>query len=217
MVKIFQKIYNKYKEKKEKKQGILSNWSYQRFCRFYGINVYPDPEFDIKINRIINLVNNKNYENIKTIAKESNCNYNECILKLKYLKNKRVIDSNYFINSVTDEIKKCSESDLKLINKYYEMVYQKHYKLYEMKKALGESEEDIYNELKYLSDISLLNGINFDSNTHEILYYSLEKKKLAEKFVTLNCPSCGALVDIPKFSQARCSYCNTIVEDTYSK
>ena len=134
------------------------------------------------------------------------------------------IDYSYYINSFTGKIKKCSDSDLELIYKYYEMVYHKHYSIYEMKIELNNkneekkyTEEDIYKELLYLSDRALLSGIDFDEKTHEILYYTLEKRKMKEKYVTLNCPNCGALVDVIKFDRGRCSYCKTLVEDTYSK
>ena len=214
-------IFTKRKEIKEDVKGNISEWSYQRFCQFYGNDLLKDPLFEKKISIILDQVNNYKEEDIDKICEKSGCSLNECVLKLKYLKNKRWIDSHYYINSSTRKIKKCSDSELLLINKYYDMVYLKHFQINEMLEELQKSDpsitrEIILKELKDLSDNSLLNGIKIDENDNEILYYSLEKKKKASFYVTLNCPNCGALVDIPKNNSEKCGYCQTLVEDTYT-
>lgn len=226
MLGFLKEIIENKKDRKETKLGNISMWSYQRFCRFYGYTVFIEPDFEKKMEKLCELVTVYKETNIKEISKKMNIPIKECMYKLNYLKNKKWISNDYYINGQTYEIKKCSTAELNLLNKYYDMVYLKHYSIYEMAKELKKSDnsldinntkEIIYKELQYMSSISLLNGIKFDEEKHEILYYTLEKRKLSEKFVTLNCPHCGALVDIPKFDSARCEYCSTIVEDTYSK
>ena len=202
--------------------GKISEWSYQRYCRFLGYDLLGDPNFDDKIHAVYEQVHTNQEEKIETIAAKSGCTVSECILKLKYLKNKRWIDTHYYINVTTKEIKKCSDKDLELLNKYYEMIYLKQYQVKEILKDLKKenenvSENDIVKELQYLCDNSLLNGIKIDENDHEILYYSIEKRKKASFLVTLKCPNCGALVDVPKFNSEKCGYCGTFVEDNYSK
>ena len=202
--------------------GTISEWSYQRYCNFLGYRLLGDKNFDKKISTILDQINNYKEESIEKIAEKSEISVNECILKLKYLKNKRWIDSSYYINASTKELKKCSDDELKLLNKYYEMVYLKQYQLKEMLKDLQKedssvTENTIINELKYLIDNSFLNGIKIDEKDNEILYYTIEKRKKAKFQVTLKCPNCGALVDVPKFNNEKCDYCGTLVEDTYSK
>ena len=208
--------------KKNVAPGNISEWSYQRYCQFLGYDLLGDPNFDDKIDAIYEQVNTYNEEKIEKIAEKSGCTVSECILKLKYLKNKRWIDSSYYINVATKEIKKCTEQDLNLLNKYYEMVYLKEYQVKEMLIDLKKEDEtitdtDIFSELKYLCNNSLLNGIILDEDNKEIVYYTKEKRKKASFLVTLKCPNCGALVDVPKFNSGKCGYCNTIVEDTYSE
>ena len=226
MIDFFKKKIYKNDYINENEQGIISMWSYQRYCRFYDYIVFIEPDFEIKMKKLCELVTVYKETDIRIIANKMGFSIKECIYKLNYLKNKKWISNDYYINGQTYEIKKCSNEEINLLNKYYDMVYLKHYTIYEMARDLKkkdnsldieETKKIVYKELKYMSSISLLNGIKFDEEKHEILYYTLEKRIKSEKFVTLNCPHCGALVDIPKFDFARCEYCSTIVEDTYSR
>ena len=215
-------IINRLAGNKSTSPGKISEWSYQRYCRFLGYDLLGDPDFDDKIQAVYEQVNTYHEEKIETIAQKTGCVVDECILKLKYLKNKRWIDTHYYINSTTKEIKKCTDKDLELLNKYYEMIYLKQYQVKEILKDLKKEDEsvtenDIVSELSYLINNSLLNGIKIDENDHEILYYSIEKRKKSAFQVTLKCPNCGALVDVPKFNSEKCGYCGTFVEDNYSK
>ena len=211
-------LKNIFKEEKHDETKV-SNWSYQRFCSFLGYTVYNDPDFNKKIEIIEEQVNTYKEENINTIAKKANCKINECILKLKYLKNKKIIDNYYYINGITKEIKKCSDDDIKLLNKYHDLIYLNHYQIEEMQYKLKKNNEsitkdEIIKELRYLYDKSLLNGIKINDD-NVIVYYTLEKKKKAEYCSTIQCPNCGALVDVPIKSSENCNYCGTIVKDTY--
>ena len=64
-------------------------------------------------------------------------------------------------------------------------------------------------------DKCIINGIKLDDERKEIIYYTIEKKKKEENYVTLNCPKCGSLVDVLKKNSAHCDYCGSIVEDKH--
>ena len=166
------------------------------------------------------LVLDEEKESIEEIARLSNCKYSECVLKLKYLMNKRVLDG-YYIDKINKTIKTCSVEDSNLVKKYSDFIYQKNLQIDEMAKEIPNYnnkplqilEEDIYRDIKYMYDKSLINGIKIDETNKKIIYYTVEKKKTAQWCVTLNCPNCGALVNVPKKNSEKCSYCNTVVND----
>ena len=109
-------------DKKERKISLLS---YKRFCQFYNYVVYSDDNFEDKMNKTLEQVTINKETSIQEIAKNVGIDEKECIFRLRYLKNKRWVDENYYINSVTNTMKECNENDLKLVNKYYDMVYLK--------------------------------------------------------------------------------------------
>ncbi len=71
--------------------------SYQKYAKFYGDIVPTDDDFDTKVNNILKCIKNGETD-IKVMAKESHCTYPECVLKIKYLKNKRLI-GDYYIDT----------------------------------------------------------------------------------------------------------------------
>ena len=198
-------------------RGNISYWSFQRFCKYYDYVIFNDHNFDNEVKIVMECVTTFKETDINKIAANANCMVKYCLFLLRYSKKKRWLDETYYINAHTNEIKKCSENDLNLIKKYYEMIYQKHYNIDEIVKEIHEEKNEIFKELKYLSNLSLLSGIKLDEETKELFYYTLDKKKKNERYVTINCPNCGALVDVLKYSSEKCSYCDTIVEDTYSR
>ncbi len=220
MINIFKNIFNK--DYIEPKKGLINEWSYQRFSNFYDTVILPDPKFNDKINDIINCVKNKKMESIDEIAKESNCTFEECAMKIKYLKNKRVFD-DYFIDRVNRALKKCSVEDQKLLDKYYNMLYFDHFQVDEMairmpnlyNRSLTSIQKEIFDDIKYLYDKCIINGIKLDEEKMKIIYYTVEKHKKSLFYTTINCPKCGALVDVSRGGNGRCDYCNSIVEDNY--
>lgn len=220
----FKRLFGKKKsdDKKESKEaGKISEWSYQRFCGFYGNRVFKDEKFFDKVNTIIDCVNERKIERLDDIASESGCTVEEVVMKIKYLKNKRVID-NVYIDRINRLIKKCTEDDSKILDRYYTMLYNDHFTIHEIairlpnyhNKPLPIIEEDVFKDIKYLYEKSIVNGIKLDESRREIIYYTLEKKKKREIYATVNCPKCGALVDVIKNSTGRCDYCGALVEDT---
>lgn len=192
--------------------------SYQKYAKFYGDVIPSDEDFDTKVNRILNSIK-KGETDIKEIAKASHCTYPECVLKIKYLKNKRLIGDCY-IDTTNLKIFACSSEDEELLKKYKTSVYDKHLSIDEIATSLYQLDpynstkeeyvDKVFNDLKYLDSKNLLNGIKLIDVDKKIKYYSVEKKK-ETNLVTVHCPNCGALNDIDTGNKARCSYCNTII------
>ncbi len=221
-------MFNFFKRKKKKEEsvveeahvGTISDWSYQRFCDFYGQRVFPDPKFMDKINTIIKCIKEDRMERLDEIAEHASCGVEEVIMKIRYLKNKRALDDLY-IDRVNRLVRKCSEDDNKILNSYKDMIYKEHLSIDDMaakvpnyyNKPLPIIEEDVYKDIKYLYDKCILNGIKLDESIKEIVYYTIEKKRKAENYSTVNCPKCGSLVDVLHGSSSICEYCGTTVRD----
>ena len=211
----------KKKEDKKNNPGSINEWSYQRFCGFYDTRVFPDPKFNDKIEAIKHCVNNKHLERLEEIAEESGCTVEETVMKIRYLKNKRIFD-NIYIDMFNKAVKKCTEEDQKILEKYYTMLYYNHFSIVEMaqrvpnyhNKPMPIIEEDVYKDIRYLYEKCIINGIKLDDDRKEIIYYTIEKHKKAQNYATVNCPKCGALVDVSKGGNGRCDYCGSITEDT---
>lgn len=221
MFNFIKKLFNKGKKEKKSNKGNINEWSFQRFCGFYGERILKDPLFHDKIDKIKEAINDKRMERLDEIASYSSCTVEEAVMKIKYLKNKRVFDDLY-IDRVNRLVKKCSKEDQEILEKYYNMLYQNHYSIKEIaaripnyhNKPILIIEEDVYKEIKYLYDKSIINGIKLDEYNKEIVYYTVEKHKKAITYVTINCPKCGALVDVIRDGSGKCDYCGSIVEDT---
>lgn len=221
---LFSKLFKK-KEKKlaeqSAKKGNINEWSFQRFAGFYDERVFPDPKFNEKIESIKTCINVKHIERLDEIAAASGCTIEEVVMKIRYLKNKRVFD-NIFIDRYNKLVKKCTEEDQKILEKYYNMLYFDHFSIIEMaqrvpnyhNKPMPIIEEDVYKDIKYLYEKCIINGIKLDEDKKEIIYYTIEKHKKAQTYATVNCPKCGALTDVFRGGNGRCDYCGSIVEDT---
>ena len=192
----------------------INEWSYQRYARFYG-NLGPgDSQFTEKINKIYDLIVNKKYSDLEQIAKESGCTYDECIMKIKYLENKRQIE-NLHIDTLTKTIKECSKEDEALLKKYSSFIYNNHYQIKEMAVRLpgasldrmSEIEDQIFKEIEYLDSKGLINGISLNKDTKQISYYTIEKHNVSHEAVTIKCPHCGAINDVNKNVKTACKYC----------
>ena len=91
--------------------------SFQKYAKFFGETIPSDGKFDEKLNKIYDLILNKKVYDINIIAEKSCCNITECILKIKYLKNKKLI-GDYYIDTVNNILVPCSVEDQRLIEKY---------------------------------------------------------------------------------------------------
>lgn len=73
-------------------------------------------------------------------------------------------------------------------------------------------ENKIFEDLCYLDDKGLINGIILNKIDKKIIYYSVEKHKNELDLVSINCSNCGAINDVNKGSKVRCEYCESIIE-----
>ena len=221
MFKFIKKLFNKKDNDISSKKENINEWSYQRFCGFYDQKILKDPNFNDKIEKIKECINSKKTERLDEIAQYSGCTVEETVMKIKYLKNKRVFD-NIYIDHVNRVVKRCTEEDEKILEKYYNMLYHDHFSIKEMtqrvpnyyNKPMMIIEEDVYKDIKYLYDKCIINGIKIDEYNKEIIYYTVEKHKKSVNYATVNCPKCGALADVSRGGNGRCDYCGSIVEDT---
>lgn len=194
--------------------------SYQRYVKFYGEVIPTDEEFITKLKMLYYLIVKKGQTNIREIAQQTNCTYEECVMKIRYLKNKRRIDDIYYIDEVNGIISKCSQEDQALLNKYKLYIYNNHYQIDEIALKLPEATTENLEELKkkvledlsYLDDKDLINGIILNKVDGKITYYTLEKKKEVKDKITMHCQNCGALNELNRGSKTKCEYCGSIVE-----
>lgn len=199
----------------------VNDESYQRYEKFYDNIVASDKEFDTKINKIYTSIVKDKKKNIKEIAKDSGCSYDECIFKINYLKHKNMLD-NYFLDKVNGLVLPCEKSDIILLNRYKNYLYKNNFQIEEMVMNLPnctlENKDNlmdkVYKDIVYLYKKGLLTGIKINEIDKKILYYDVEKEK-AKKLgkITIHCPNCGALNDIDSGSKVRCGYCKTIIDD----
>lgn len=193
--------------------------SYQNYAKFYGNTVPKDEEFNNKLDNIYSLIKNSRETDIKKIAKSSNCTLEECVLKIRYLKNKRLL-GDYYVDTSNFKVLPCSIEDQKLLDKYKPFIYRSHLQINEIAnlisnkgyKNIHELRDEVYNELNYLDDKGLLNGIKIDDIDRAIIYYTLEKKKSVSNYESIHCPNCGAINDVEVKSKVRCGYCKTIIK-----
>ena len=197
----------------------INEWSYQRFARFFGEVKPSDKNFDEKMQKIYDLIIKEKVDDLDFIAKDSGCSFDECIMKIGYLKNKMLI-GDYYIDIPHKIIKECSIEDQKLLDKYSAFIYNKHFQVKEIARKLPNAsfnnlerlEDEVYNDIKYLNDKGLLNGIVLNDVDRIIVYYTVEKHKNEKDIITVNCPNCGSINDVTRYSKTRCVYCKTIIE-----
>lgn len=214
IIALFVKILSSIKKDDENE---FNENSFQRFAKFYGETIPSDAEFNNKLNKICSLIKGGETD-IKKIAELSSCTEAECIFKIKYLKNKRMIE-DYNIDTFKMRLYTLNAEDERLLKKYNTFLYGTHPQIdviahilaKQENKTVDEEKEIIFKELKYLDDRNLLNGIKINDVDKKLIYYTVEKRKTSN-LLTVHCPNCGALNDIDEGNKTRCAYCNTIIE-----
>ena len=214
IIALFVKILSSIKKDDENE---FNENSFQRFAKFYGETIPSDAEFNNKLNKICSLIKGGETD-IKKIAELSSCTEAECIFKIKYLKNKRMIE-DYNIDTFKMRLYTLNAEDERLLKKYNTFLYSTHPQIdviahilaKQENKTVDEEKEIIFKELKYLDDRNLLNGIKINDVDKKLIYYTVEKRKTSN-LLTVHCPNCGALNDIDEGNKTRCAYCNTIIE-----
>ena len=211
-------LKNKYN--KVTKNGTVNQDSYQKYAKFYETVVPQDQHFNDKMNKIYEQIEINKKKDIKKIAASAGCTYEECILKIRYLKNKRQINE-YHIDHINGKLIPCTEAENKLLKKYKPYIYNNHLTIAEIATRLPEAttknlsalKEQVYSEIKDLYESNLLNGIKINEVDKELVYYTIEKRKKEKDYISISCDNCGALNDVNRGSKVRCAYCNTIIED----
>ncbi len=220
---IFVEIYIRQRDRNNHNKTFksqLSESSFQRYAKFHDETIPKDTMFQEKMNKIYNMIEIDKKTDIKKIAEKAGCSYEECILKIRYLKNKGKIGLCY-IDHKNGIIKKCNKEEFELINKYKPYIYFNHLSIEEIilrlpgttNKNRKEVEEQVYNEIKQLYDKDLLINIKLNEVDKQIIYYSDEKSKKEKDFISIRCENCGALNDVNRGNKVRCDYCGTIIED----
>lgn len=200
----------------------VNEFSYQRYAKFYDNIALADAHFLDKISKITDLINS-GYRDIKEIAELTGCNLDECIIKIRYLQNKKQF-KDLHVDKKNYKLLECSKEEVELIKKYTPYIYYNHFNIDEITTRIRKSaqqdfnklREQVYNEIIYLYENDLINGIRINEVDKDIIYYSVEKRKNRD-LITINCPNCGALNDINRGSKVRCEYCDTIIDDTEEK
>ena len=208
--------------RKDNNKSNINEWSYKRYADFYGQMEIADPKFNEKITKILDMIKNEHENDVEFIAKESGCTVAECILKIDYLKNKRLLDDIY-IDREFNKIINCSDEDRRLADKYKPYVYASHLSLKEIVAQVpsttnnyDEALNTIRSELKYLIDKKILNGVVYNEVDDELIYYAIEKHKHDKDYATIECPKCGALNEVNYNSKSRCKYCGNIINGLLS-
>lgn len=203
----------------------ISKNSFNNYSRYFADKEDEDDQdestFEDKVQKIYDLIINEKVTDLEFIRKDSGCNtLEECVLKIRYLENKRIIENHYIdLNSKT--VKKCSLEDEKLLQKYCGFIYNQHLQIDEITLKLStttnknyhQEKERVYQEILYLYDKCLLNGIRLNKVDRYISYYTIDKKRQKLDITMIKCPNCGANKELKRYSKVRCEYCNSIIED----
>ena len=223
-------IYNRLKElgikdtftniNQEIKLKKVDENSYKDYTKFYGEEALNDPDFVKKLKIIYSQIVSKKETDIKIIAELANCTYPECILKIRYLKQTRKIKEEYYIDEVNGLINKCSQEDQNLLQKYRPYIYRSKLQIPEIAAKLPQTtnknrkevEKQILNDLIYLDDKDLIDGILLNRVDGIITYYNYRQNRNMKDKITVNCQNCGAPNEVNRGSKVRCSYCGSIVE-----
>ena len=112
--------------------------SFQKYAKFYGEKYPSEENFDQKLNTIYSLIVDHGCRDIRQISDSTSCQLPECVLKIKYLKNKRLIGDLY-IDTVNMKLLPCSEEDQVLLEKYKPFIYGSHVQVMDMASVLPNS------------------------------------------------------------------------------
>ena len=193
----------------------ISKNSFNNFSKYFADKEDEDDQdeftFEAKLQKIYDLILNEKVTDLNFITKESGCGtLEECVLKIRYLENKRIIENHYIdLNSKT--VKKCSIEDEKLLQKYCGFIYNQHLQIDEItlklptttNKNYHQEKERVYQEILYLYDKYLLNGIRLNKVDRYISYYTIDKKRQKLDVTMIKCPNCGANNELKRYTKVR--------------
>lgn len=204
-----------------KKMSKVKEESYMDYTQFYGKESSKDKEFMKKMKIIYSQIIKDKEEDINKIAELAGCTYTECILKIRYLKQIKKIPEDYFIDEVNGLVNHCSPKDQQLLKKYRPYIYRSQLQIPDIVariplipgKTKEEMQQQVLNDLIYLDDKDLIDGVIINKVDGTITYYTRYDKNKKDK-ITVNCQNCGAPNEVNRGGKTWCSYCGSIVEDT---
>ena len=198
----------------------VESTSFLSYSKFYGEDIIKKetPEvFKKKIEKIYDLVVKQKCDDIKFIAKAAECSYHECIFKIDYLKHKKMISSDYFVDHICGYIKKCSIEDRKLLDKYRPFLQYQKIQIPEIvvrlphvrSETVNDEIKKVKKDIKYLIEKDLIQGVIYNEVDDNLIYYDANTTK--NNLITKKCPNCGAKVELNPGGKARCEYCRSII------
>ena len=212
---------NMRREIKGRKLNKLDENSYRNYTQFFGTEELEDKEFIKKMRIIYSQIMKDNEENIKQIAELSGCTYPECILKIKYLKQIKRIPEEYFIDEANGLVNRCSKEDQELLKKYRPYICRSKLQIPQIVariphtpgKTYEEMKKQVLDDLAYLDEKDLINGIILNKVDETITYYNYQTTGDKTDKITVTCQNCGAPNEVNRGGKTWCEYCGTIVED----
>ena len=195
---------------------------YIDYAKFYGAETLKDQDFIKKMKIIYSQIIKSKEEDIKQIAELAGCTYAECILKIRYLKQIKKIPENYFVDEANGLVNRCSKEEQELLKKYRPYIYRSKLQIPEIAariphipgKTFQEIQKQVLEDLAYLDEKDLIDGILLNKVDGTITYYNTKGKNKNSDKITVNCQNCGAPNHLNRGGKTWCSYCGSIVEDT---
>ena len=194
---------------------------YIDYAKFYGTESLKDEDFIKKMKIIYSQIIKSNEEDIKQIAELAGCTYTECILKIRYLKQIKKIPEDYFVDEANGLVNRCSKEEQELLKKYRPYIYRSKLQIPEIAariphipgKKFQEIQKQVLDDLAYLDEKDLIDGIILNKVDGTITYYNTKGKNKNSDKITVNCQNCGAPNHLNRGGKTWCSYCGSIVED----
>ena len=215
---IYLEIYTS--RSKRNRWGMIDSTEYMKYSDFYDTKSQKETEasFREKTEKIYHLIIKEKCDDLELIAKESGCSYDECIIKINYLKHNNIISQDYYVDHINGYVKKCSKEDLKLMRKYSPYLYKHKLQIRDIAVKLPSATRDtiethiemVRKDIKYLLEKDLIEGVIYNEVDDLLIYYDDSRK--GKDLININCPNCGALVELQRGGKVRCTYCNAIVE-----
>ena len=153
---------------------------YIDYAKFYGTESLKDEDFIKKMKIIYSQIIKSNEEDIKQIAELAGCTYTECILKIRYLKQIKKIPEDYFVDEANGLVNRCSKEEQELLKKYRPYIYRSKLQIPEIAariphipgKTFQEIQKQVLNDLAYLDEKDLIDGIILNKVDGTITYYN---------------------------------------------
>lgn len=175
-----------------------------------------EPKFKEEAERIKKMIVEDKYEDINEIKEKLSLTSTDCIKRIDYLRKCTNELPGYYLDYYRKTIKKCTETEYKLLDKYVGYIYNDKLQIDQIAEQIRRtSTDDLYiiksqikKDIKYLISKELVDGIKYDEKEDKIIRHSLKNSNL----ISEKCPSCGAVNDVKEGRKSHCKYCNAIIK-----